>query len=104
MIGYQFYPFIFLTMFKNAIFIKSAVFFLSCFIITGEWANADEITESHFFEKHSVESKNLFDADFSELKLSDNRIYTSVPKKRERLNKLDLNRDYFKGIFSIDTV
>ena len=100
MIGCQFYPFIFLTMFKNLIFIKSVLFFLSCFLITGEWAHADEITESDFFEKHSVENKNLFDADFSELKLSDNRIYTSAPKKRERLNKLDLNRDYFKGIFS----
>ena len=100
MVSYQSYAFIFLTMFKNAIFIKSAVFLLSCFIIKGEWAHADEITESEFFEKHSVESKNLFDADFSELKLSDNRIYTSAPKKRERLNKLDLNRDYFKGIFS----
>ena len=100
MIGYKFYPFIFLTMFKNAIFIKSAVFFLSCFIIMGEWAHADEIAESGFFEKDSVERKNLFDANFSELKLSDNRIYISAPKKRERLNKLDLNRDYFKGIFS----
>ena len=47
-----------------------------------------------FFEKHSVENKNLFDADFSELKLSDNRIYTSAPKKRERLNKLVNNEEF----------
>ncbi len=69
MISYKFYPFIFLTMFKNAIFIKSTVFFLSCFIIMVEWVNADEITESDFFEKNSEERKNLFDADFNELKL-----------------------------------
>jgi len=70
----------------------------------GEWANADEIIESKFFEKNSEKSKNLFDADFGELKLSDNRTYKSAPKKRERLrdiqNKLEINRDYFEGIFS----
>jgi len=91
-------------MFKNPIFIKSAVFLLSCFVMMGEWANADEIIESKFFEKNSEKSKNLFDADFGELKLSDNRTYKSAPKKRERLrdiqNKLEINRDYFEGIFS----
>jgi len=70
----------------------------------GEWANADEIIESKFFEKNSEKSKNLFDTDFDELKLSDNRTYKSAPKKREKLrdtqNKLEINRDYFKGIFS----
>jgi len=70
----------------------------------GEWANADEIIESKFFEKNSEKSKNLFDTDFGELKLSDNRTYKSAPKKRERLrdtrNKLEINRDYFKGVFS----
>ena len=104
MISYQFYSFKFLTMFKNPIFIKSAVFLLSCFVMMGEWANADEIIESKFFEKNSEKSKNLFDADFGELKLSDNRIYESASKKRERLrdiqNKLEINRDYFEGIFS----
>lgn len=104
MVSYQSYPFIFLTMFKNPTFIKSAVFLLSCFVIMGEWAYADEIAESAFFEKKSEESNNFFDVDFGKLKLSDNRTYTSVPKNRERLrdtqNKLDINRDYFKGIFS----
>jgi len=70
----------------------------------GEWSYADEIAESAFFEKNSKESKIFFDADFGKLKLSDNRTYTSFPKNRERLrdtqNKLDINRDYFKGIFS----
>ena len=104
MIGYQYYPFIFFVMFKKTIFIKITIFLLFYFVIMRVWAYADEIKGLEFFQKNSNESKNFFAAKFSELKLSDNRIYTLAPKKRERLkdtqNKLDLNRDYFKGIFS----
>ncbi len=91
-------------MFKNPIFIKITVFLLSYFVMMGVWAYAGEIKEPQFFGKNFEESKNFFNANFDELQLSDNRTYTSIPKKRERLgdaqNKLDLNRDYFKGIFS----
>ena len=104
MIGYQFYPCKFFTMFKNLISMKITVFLLSFFVMMGELAYADKIQEPNFFEKNSDEDKNFFAANFGELKLSGNRTYTSAPKKRERLrdaqNKLDLNRDYFKGIFS----
>ena len=55
-------------MFKKSIFIKIAVFLLSCYLMIGGWAHADEITEPEFFEKNSEESKNFFDADFGELK------------------------------------
>tara|TARA_B100000676_G_C18033267_1_gene820133 strand:- start:646 stop:1608 length:963 start_codon:yes stop_codon:yes gene_type:complete len=91
-------------MFKNSIFEKIAVSLLPCFIMIGGWSHADEIMGPEFFKNNSGEIKNLFDVDFSELKFSDNRSYSSAPKKRERLrdtqNKLDLNRYYFKGIFS----
>jgi len=104
MIAYKLYPFMLFTMFKNSIFAEIAVFLLSCFLMIGEWAYANEITESESFKNNSKQSKNFFDADFGELKFSDNRLYPSATKKRERLrdtqNKLDLNRNYFEGIFS----
>lgn len=104
MIGYKFYPFMLFTMFKNSIFTKIAVFLLSCFVMIGGWAHADEISESEFFENNSEQGKKFFNSDFDKLKFSDNRSYPTVAKKRERLrdtqNKLDLNRNYFKGIFS----
>ena len=104
MIGCKFYPLIYIFMFKNSILIKIVVFLLSFFVIIGEWVFADEIKEPEFFKKTSEERKHFFGSSFVELKLSDNRTYTSTPKKRESLrdsqDKLDLNRDYFKGIFS----
>ncbi|MBL4665694.1 MAG: phosphatase PAP2 family protein [Nitrospinaceae bacterium] len=78
---------------------KSATFLLSVLIMMGGWAHADELAQPEFFEE-----KFFFDPDFDSLQLTDSRTYTSSPRKRERLrdsqNRLELNRDYFMGIFS----
>jgi len=79
--------------------LKSATFLLSVLIMMGGWAHADELAQPEFFEE-----KFFFDPDFDSLQLTDSRTYTSSPRKRERLrdsqNRLELNRDYFMGIFS----
>ena len=113
-------------MFRNSLPFKFALFLLSVFIIMGGWAHADELTESEFFEdsyevednyviedspRHSFENEksfkgknNFFDSSLNDLKITDSRTYTSSPRKRERLkdsqNRLNLDRDYFYGIFS----
>lgn len=65
----------------------------------GGWAHADELAQSEF-----VGGKFFFDPDFDALQFAESRTYTSSPRKRERLqdsqNRLELNRDYFMGIFS----
>lgn len=113
-------------MFRNSQSFKFAPIFLSVFFILGGWAHADELTESEFFEEsngaedsfviedspgYSLESEtsitpknNFFDSNLNDLKITDSRTYTSSPRKRERLkdsqNRLELNRDYFRGILS----
>jgi len=108
---------------------KAVAFLLLFFVMMAGWAYADDLTESEFFEnsydevEDSIEGEysfedeshfegenrfeeknNFFDSNLSDFKISDSRAYTSSPRKRERLrdsqNKLELNRDYFKGMVS----
>jgi len=79
-------------------------FFLLFFMMMGGWAHADELTESEFFENSFEEKKDHFYSNINESKPVDNRSHTSLPKKQEKLidsqNKMEFDRDYFKGIFS----
>ena len=79
-------------------------FFLLFFMIMGSWAHADQLTESEFFENSFEEKKDHYDSNISESKPVDNRSHTSFPRKQDKLrdsqNKTELDRDYFKGIFS----
>jgi len=79
-------------------------FFLLFFMIMGGWAHADELTESEFFENSFEEKKDHFYSNVNESKPVDSRPHTSFPRKQEKLrdsqNKIELDRDYFKGIFS----
>lgn len=103
-------------MLQNQTSIKAAVFFLPIFVMMSGLARADGLLETEFFgggfeeergiklEDSLEESKGYFVSNFDDLKISDSRFYASSPGKRERLkdfqNKLDLNRSYFKGMFS----
>lgn len=108
--------------------LNAVAFFLSFFVMMGGMAHADDLTESEFFEnsfevedsikgEYSFEDeksfegensfeerKNFFDSNLKDFKISDNRSYTSSPRKRERLrdsqNKLELNQGYLKGMWS----
>ena len=79
-------------------------FFMLFFMIMGSWAHADQLTESEFFENSFEEKKDHYDSNISESKPVDNRSHTSFPRKQDKLrdsqNKTELDRDYFKGIFS----
>ena len=79
-------------------------FFLFIFMIMEAWAHADELLESEFFENSFEEKKDPFDSNSNELKPVDSRLHKSFPRKQEKLrdsqNKMELDRDYFKGIFS----
>ena len=79
-------------------------FFLFFFMIMEAWAHADELLESEFFENSFEEKKDPFDSNINELKPVDSRPHKSSPRKQEKLrdsqNKMELNRDYFKEIFS----
>tara|TARA_Y100001960_G_scaffold27389_1_gene24034 strand:- start:324 stop:1229 length:906 start_codon:yes stop_codon:yes gene_type:complete len=70
----------------------------------GEWAHADELLESEFFENSFEEKKDPFDSNSDELKAIDSQHRTSFPNKQEKLrdpqNKMELDRDYFNRIFS----
>ena len=84
--------------------LEVVAFFLVFFMMMGGWAHADELTESEFFENSFEEKKDPFDSNTNELKPVDSQPHTSFPRKQEKLrdpqNKMELDRDYFKGIFS----
>ena len=84
--------------------LEVVAFFLFFFMMMGGWAHADELTESEFFENSFEEKKDPFDSNTNELKPVDSQPHTSFPRKQEKLrdpqNKMELDRDYFKGIFS----
>ena len=84
--------------------LEVVAFFLVFFMMMGGWAHADELTESEFFENSFEEKKDHFYSNVNESKPVDSRPHTSSPKKLEKLgdlqNKMELDRDYFKGIFS----
>ncbi|SVA77148.1 uncharacterized protein METZ01_LOCUS130002, partial [marine metagenome] len=84
--------------------LEVVAFFLFFFMMMGGWAHADELTESEFFENSFEEKKDHFYSNINELKPVGSRPHTSSPKKLEKLgdsqNKIELDRDYFKGIFS----
>ena len=84
--------------------LEVVAFFLFFFMMMGGWAHADELTESEFFENSFEEKKDHFYSNINELKPVDSRPHTSSPSKQEKLrdsqNKMELDRDYFKGIFS----
>ena len=79
-------------------------FLLLFFVMLGEWAHADELLESEFFENSFEEKKDPFYSNINELKPEDSQPHKSFPRKQEKLrdsqNKMELDRDYFKGIFS----
>ena len=89
---------------KNPRNVESVAFFLFFFMIMGAWAHADELLESEFFENSFEEKKDQLYSNINESKAVDNRSHTSFPRKQEKLkdsqNKMELDRDYFKGIFS----
>ena len=84
--------------------VEGVAFFLFFFMIMGAWAHADQLTESEFFENSFEEKKDHLYSNTSELKPVDSQPHTSFPRKQEKLrdpqNKMELDRDYFKGIFS----
>ena len=84
--------------------LEVVAFFLFFFMMMGGWAHADELTESEFFENSFEEKKDHFYSNINELQPVDSRPQTSSPSKQEKLrdsqNKMELNRDYFKEIFS----
>ena len=84
--------------------VASVAFFLFFFMVMETWAYADELLESEFFENSFEEKKDSFDSNSNELKPVDSRPHKSSPRKQEKLgdsqNKMELNRDYFKKIFS----
>ena len=89
---------------ENTRNVAGVAFFLFFFMIMGAWAHADQLTESEFFENSFEEKKDHLYSNTSELKPVDSQPYTSFPRKQEKLrdpqNKMELDRDYFKGIFS----
>jgi len=70
----------------------------------GTCAHADELLESEFFDHSFEEKKDHFYSKTNKLKPVDSRPNKSFPRKQEKLrdsqNKMELDRDYFKGIFS----
>ena len=84
--------------------LEVVAFFLFFFMMMGGWAHADELTESEFFENSFEEKKDHLYSNTNELKPVDSQPHTSFPRKQEKLrdpqNKMELDRDYFKGIFS----
>ncbi|MFL2948616.1 MAG: phosphatase PAP2 family protein [Nitrospinales bacterium] len=89
---------------ENTRNVAGVAFFLFFFMMMGGWADADELLESEFFENSFEEKKDPFDSNSNELKPVDSQPQTSFPSKQEKLrapqNKMELDRDYFKGIFS----
>tara|TARA_B100000686_G_scaffold283255_1_gene306114 strand:+ start:31 stop:1017 length:987 start_codon:yes stop_codon:yes gene_type:complete len=89
---------------KNPRNVESVAFFLFFFMIMGAWAHADELLEYEFFENSFEEKKDHLNSNINELKPVDSRSNTPIPRKQEKLrdpqNKMKLDRDYFKGIFS----
>ena len=73
-------------------------------MMMGGWVHADELLESEFFENSFEEKKDHFSSTINESKPVDSQPHTSSPRKQEKLrdseNKMELDRDYFKGIFS----
>ena len=84
--------------------LEVVAFFLFFFMMMGGWAHADEFTESEFFENSFEEKKDPFDSNTNKLKPVDSQPHKSFPRKQEKLrdpqNKMELDRDYFKEIFS----
>ena len=89
---------------ENPRSVVGVAFFLVFFMMQGGWAHADELLESEFFENSFEEKKDPFYSNINELKPEDSHPHTSFPRKQEKLrdsqNKMELDRDYFKGIFS----
>jgi len=89
---------------ENTRNVVGLAFFLFFFMMMGGWSHADELTESEFFENSFEEKKDPFYSKVNELNPVDSRPQTSFPSKQEKLrvsqNKIELDRDYFKGIFS----
>ena len=89
---------------ENPRSVLGVAFFLVFFMMMGGWAHADELLESEFFENSFEEKKDPFYSNINELKPVDSRPQTSFPSKQEKprdsQNKMELNRDYFKEIFS----
>ena len=89
---------------ENTRNVAGVAFFLFFFMIMGAWAYADEFLESEFFENSFEEKKDPFYSNINGLKPVDSQPNTSFSKKQEKLrdsqNKMELDRDYFKGIFS----
>ena len=84
--------------------VAGVAFFLFFLMIMEVWAHADELLESEFFENSFEEKKDPFDSNINESKPVDSQPNTSSSRKQEKLrdsqNKMELDRDYFKGIFS----
>ena len=84
--------------------VVGVAFLLFFFMIMGAWVHADELLESEFFENSFEEKKDPFYSNINELKPEDSQPHKSFPRKQEKLrdsqNKMELDRDYFKGIFS----
>ena len=89
---------------ENTRNVAGVAFFLGFFMMMGGWAHADELLESEFFENSFEEKKDPFDSNTNKLKPVDSQPHKSFPRKQEKLrdpqNKMELDRDYFKGIFS----
>ena len=89
---------------ENTRNVAGVAFFLFFLMIMEVWAHADELLESEFFENSFEEKKDPFDSNINESKPVDSRPHTSSSRKQEKLrdsqNKMELDRDYFKGIFS----
>ena len=89
---------------ENTHNVAGVAFFLFFLMIMEVWAHADELLESEFFENSFEEKKDPFDSNINELKPVDSRPNTSSSRKQEKLRdsqkKMELDRDYFKGIFS----
>ncbi len=83
--------------------LKTVGILLSVFMATGGLVYAAELSHPQIFSKNFSEKNNIFAPNPKVgLRLADNRNYDS--RKRERLlpahKKMELNGDYFKGIFS----
>lgn len=89
---------------ENTRNVAGVAFFLFFLMIMEVWAHADELLESEFFENSFEEKKDPFDSNINGLKPVDSQPNTSFSKKQDKLrdsqNKIELDRDYFKGIFS----
>ena len=117
----------FFTKFPENLFVFGVLyFFLSFFLMMEEGIQAEELSESDFFEESfegegSLEAGNNFENEFNfseeksfefrdnffksnDFEFSDSRSHASSPKKRERLinfqNRPEFTETYFKGIFS----